>query len=144
EIVDLAQRKNIDLGLETTMQHAWVMGNEALFSAMMMNLVDNAIRYTPIDGTVTVAIGAGHGQVEINVSDNGPGIPAEVRDRVFERFYRNAAPGQEGTGLGLAIVKEIVMAAQGSVTLGAGEQQHGLAVLLQLPSCAAPRPEQQF
>ncbi len=144
EIVDLAQRKNIDLGLETTMQHAWVMGNEALFSAMMMNLVDNAIRYTPIDGTVTVAIGASHGQVEISVSDNGPGIPAEVRDRVFERFFRNAAPGQDGTGLGLAIVKEIVMAAQGSVTLGAGEQQRGLAVLLQLPSCAAPGPEQQF
>ncbi|AMO95808.1 his Kinase A domain protein [Collimonas fungivorans] len=144
EIVDLAQRKNIDLGLETTLQHAWVMGNEALFSAMMMNLVDNAIRYTPVDGTVTVAIGAGHGQVEISVSDNGPGIPAEVRDRVFERFFRNAAPGQDGTGLGLAIVKEIVMAAQGSVTLGAGEQQRGLAVLLQLPSCAAPGPEQQF
>jgi len=144
EIVDLAQRKNIDLGLETTVQHAWVMGNEALFNAMMMNLVDNAIRYTPVDGKVTVAIAASDGQVEIRVSDNGPGIPAEVRDRVFERFFRNAAPGQDGTGLGLAIVKEIVIAAQGTVTLGVGEQQRGLAVLLQLPACAAPGPEQHF
>ncbi|SFA77314.1 two-component system, OmpR family, sensor histidine kinase TctE [Collimonas sp. OK607] len=136
DIVDLAQRKNIDLGLETKMQHAWVMGNEALFTAMMMNLVDNAIRYTPVNGKVTVAIAAGHEQVDISVSDNGPGIPAEVRNRVFERFFRNAAPGQEGTGLGLAIVKEIVIAAQGTVTLAAGDQQRGLAVLVQLPALA--------
>jgi two-component system sensor histidine kinase TctE len=142
EIVDLAQRKNIDLGLETKIQHAWVMGNEALFTAMMMNLVDNAIRYTPVNGKVTVAIAASHEQVDITVSDNGPGIPAEVRNRVFERFFRNAAPGQDGTGLGLAIVKEIVIAAQGTVTLAAGEQQRGLAVLLQLPAIATAPDEE--
>jgi two-component system sensor histidine kinase TctE len=130
EIVDLAQRKNIDLGLET------------LFTAMMMNLVDNAIRYTPVNGKVTVAIAASHEQVDITVSDNGPGIPAEVRNRVFERFFRNAAPGQDGTGLGLAIVKEIVIAAQGTVTLAAGEQQRGLAVLLQLPAIATAPDEE--
>lgn len=138
EIVDLAQRKNIDLGLDTANEHAWAMGNEALFNAMMMNLVDNAIRYTPAHGKVTVSIAAGPEQIAISISDNGPGIPAEVRDRVFERFFRNAAPGQEGTGLGLAIVKEIVIAAQGTVTLAASGQQSGLTVLVRLPACAAP------
>jgi two-component system sensor histidine kinase TctE len=136
EIVDLAQRKNIDLGLDTANEHAWAMGNEALFNAMMMNLVDNAIRYTPAHGKVTVSIAAGPEQTVISVSDNGPGIPAEVRDRVFERFFRNAAPGQEGTGLGLAIVKEIVLAAQGTITLAASGQQSGLTVLVRLPACA--------
>ncbi|MEO6919309.1 MAG: sensor histidine kinase [Collimonas sp.] len=140
DIVDLAQRKNIDLGLDTGIEHAWAMGNEALFNAMMMNLVDNAIRYTPAHGKVTVAISAGPEQLEISVSDNGPGIPAEVRDRVFERFFRNAAPGQEGTGLGLAIVREIVIAAQGTVMLAASGPRHGLTVLLHLPVCAAPAP----
>ena len=138
EIVDLAQRKNIDLGLDTANEHAWAMGNEALFNAMMMNLVDNAIRYTPAHGKVTVSIAAGPEQTVVSVSDNGPGIPAEVRDRVFERFFRNAAPGQEGTGLGLAIVKEIVLAAQGTITLTASGQRSGLTVLVRLPACSGP------
>lgn len=143
DIVDLAQRKNIDLGIERRVPHAWVIGNEGLFTAMIMNLVDNAIRYTARNGKVTVGVGikpainaaVNPAQIEIMVTDNGPGIPAEIRDRVFERFYRNAAPGQHGTGLGLAIVKEIVLAAQGTVTLGAGPQNAGLTVLVQLPAC---------
>ncbi|MFC5474076.1 sensor histidine kinase N-terminal domain-containing protein [Paraherbaspirillum soli] len=135
EIVGLAQRKNIDLGLEAKIPHARALGNEALFTAMIMNLVDNAIRYTPANGKVTVAVAVSQGQVEITVSDDGPGIPAEVRGRVFERFFRNAAPGQEGTGLGLAIVKEIVLAAQGTVTLGPGANNRGLIILVQLPLC---------
>ena len=135
EIVDLAQRKNIDLGFDTDIAQAWAMGNEALFSAMLMNLVDNAIRYTPANGKVTVTLALNDGWIDLSVSDDGPGIPAEVRDRVFERFFRNAAPGQEGTGLGLAIVKEIVLAAQGTVTLGSGERQRGLTVTVRLPAC---------
>lgn len=145
DIVDLAQRKNIDLGIDRRAPHAWVIGNEGLFTAMIMNLVDNAIRYTARNGKVTVGVSikpaihtaVNPAQIEIVVTDNGPGIPAEVRDRVFERFYRNAPPGQHGTGLGLAIVKEIVLAAQGTVTLGAGPQNVGLTVLVQLPACDA-------
>jgi two-component system sensor histidine kinase TctE len=142
EIVDLAQRKNIDLGFDTAIEQAWVMGNQALLSAMLMNLVDNAIRYTPANGKVTVTLACDGGWIELTVGDNGPGIPAEVRDRVFERFFRNAAAGQAGTGLGLAIVKEIVIAAQGTVTLDSsargGEQARGLTVTVRLPSCQPP------
>ncbi|PUA16619.1 sensor histidine kinase [Glaciimonas sp. PCH181] len=146
DIVNLAQRKNIDLGIERQTPEALVIGNEALFTAMIMNLVDNAIRYTPRNGKVTVSINVNAAPntainntglkvpfVEVIVADNGPGIPAEIRSRVFERFYRHAAPGQHGTGLGLAIVKEIVLAAQGAVTLGIGPQNIGLMVLVQLP-----------
>lgn len=143
DIVPLAQRKNIDLGMENKNIQVQVMGNEALFSAMIMNLVDNAIRYTPQNGKVTVSLtvnmsAASHiimkgPLAQIIVADNGPSIPLEIRNRVFERFYRNAAPGQHGTGLGLAIVKEIVLAAQGVVTLESGPKNIGLAVLVQLP-----------
>ena len=152
DIVNLAQRKNIDLGIERQTTEARVIGNEALFTAMIMNLVDNAIRYTPTNGKVTVSINVNTAPdtslnsttvkmpfVAIVVADNGPGIPAEIRSRVFERFYRNAAPGQHGTGLGLAIVKEIVLAAQGTVTLGAGPQNIGLIVLVQLPLASATK-----
>ncbi|MGS0743173.1 sensor histidine kinase [Glaciimonas sp. GG7] len=149
DIVNLAQRKNIDLGMECQTPHAWAIGNTALFTAMIMNLVDNAIRYTPPNGKVTVSVSMTSTSnahlntvikpplIDIMVIDNGPGIPAEIRHRVFERFYRNAAPGQHGTGLGLAIVKEIVAAAHGSVTLMTGPQNIGVTALVQLPACAA-------
>ena len=139
ELVSLAQRKQIDLGMETRINAAWVMGSEALFSGMLMNLIDNALRYTPEHGKVTLTVASDNGQeVIISVADNGPGIPLEVRERVFERFYRHALPDQPGAGLGLAIVKEIVQAAQGRISLGVVEQGSGLMVTLVLPVCAAP------
>ncbi|GAB3630410.1 histidine kinase [Pandoraea terrae] len=133
ELVALAQRRNIDLGFECDAPHVWVSGNVELFHAMVMNLVDNAIRYIPDGGRVTVSITQDTAHSRLSVIDNGPGIHAEARQRVFERFYRNAAPGQEGTGLGLAIVKEIVTASQGTVTLGPDAQGQGLTVCVTLP-----------
>ena len=143
EVVSLAQRKHIDLGMEATIDEAWAMGSQALFSGMLMNLIDNALRYTPEHGKVTVGVamedtGGDKSEVVITVADNGPGIPAEARERVFERFYRNAAPDQHGAGLGMAIVKEIVQASQGTITLGTDRNGKGLTVTLRLPSCKAP------
>jgi two-component system sensor histidine kinase TctE len=139
ELVSLAQRKHIDLGLETGINSAWVMGSQALFSGMLMNLIDNALRYTPEHGKVTVTVALDAQQhILVSVADNGPGIPAEARERVFERFYRNAAPDQHGAGLGMAIVKEIVQSAQGRITLGTDQNDKGLTVTLRLPACAAP------
>jgi two-component system phosphate regulon sensor histidine kinase PhoR len=83
------------------------------------NLVDNAIKYGSPQGTVTVGgQKAGDGQIEIYVQDDGPGIPPEALDRVFERFYRvDKARSREqgGTGLGLSIVKHIVQNHGGKV-----------------------------
>ncbi|WP_249277678.1 MULTISPECIES: sensor histidine kinase [unclassified Pandoraea] len=133
ELVALAQRRNIDLGFESAHTHVWVAGNGGLFHAMVMNLVDNAIRYIHEGGRVTVAIDSADHVAHLRVIDDGPGIHAEARQRVFERFYRNAPPGQPGTGLGLAIVKEIVAASHGTVTLSPGEDGRGLIVTVSLP-----------
>lgn len=139
ELAGLADRKHIDLGLETELDAAWVNGNETQLAGMLMNLIDNALRYTPDGGRVTVSLYRGHApdgdeaQIVTTITDNGPGIPAEVRDRVFERFYRNAAPDQLGSGLGLAIVREIVQASYGSVMLSAPEHDHGLVATVRLP-----------
>lgn len=137
ELVALAQRRNIDLGFESAHEHAWVTGNGELFHAMVMNLVDNAIRYIHEGGRVTVAIDSADNVAQLSVIDNGPGIHAEARQRVFERFYRNAPPGQPGTGLGLAIVKEIVAASHGTVTLAPGDDGRGLIVTVSLPLAPA-------
>jgi two-component system phosphate regulon sensor histidine kinase PhoR len=86
---------------------------------VLANLIDNAIKYGRADGTVTLRGRAmGGARVEISVSDDGPGIPAEARERIFERFYRvDKARSREqgGTGLGLAIVKNVVQAHGGEV-----------------------------
>ncbi|MFJ3058324.1 sensor histidine kinase N-terminal domain-containing protein [Herbaspirillum sp. NPDC087042] len=134
ELAGLALKKGIDLGMETTLANAMVNGNEAQLAGMLMNLIDNALRYTPEGGKVTVGLEKKRGQVIVRVSDNGPGIPAEVRERVFERFYRNAAPDQPGSGLGLAIVREIVQASQGSIVLDVPGEGSGLVATVTLPA----------
>jgi two-component system sensor histidine kinase TctE len=75
---------------------------------MLNNLIDNALRYTPGGGAVTVRIETDAGQAVLTVEDTGPGIPEPDRELVFERFHRVLGTNVDGSGLGLAIVKEIV------------------------------------
>jgi len=96
---------------------------------VFVNLLDNAIKYGRANGRVVVRGRAVDGQVELCIADDGPGIPTEARDRIFERFYRvDRARSREtgGTGLGLAIVKHIVQSHGGKVWVesapGAGAQ----------------------
>jgi two-component system sensor histidine kinase TctE len=104
--LDAALAKNIDLGFEisaaTTAGFPWML-QEAL-----SNLIDNAIRYTPAGGIITVRSGMSDNQAYIEVEDSGPGIPDEHLKHVFERFYRIPGSSGHGCGLGLAIVNEIV------------------------------------
>lgn len=95
-----------------------VEGDEKLLKQVAINLLDNAIKYTPEGGTVTVEAVKSPDEVEIIVSDTGVGIPAQHLERVFERFYRvdkGRARNTGGTGLGLAIVKHIVDKHKGSI-----------------------------
>jgi two-component system sensor histidine kinase SenX3 len=95
-----------------------VAGSEADLALLVHNLLDNAIRYTPPGGVVSVSLGAVGGFAELTVADTGVGIPAVDLDRVFERFYRvDAARSRQtgGTGLGLSIVRGIVEALGGTV-----------------------------
>jgi two-component system sensor histidine kinase TctE len=101
-----ALAKDIDLGFEHAGQAATVLGNAFLLREMIDNLVDNAIKYTPRGGSVTVRVRHGNDWV-LEVEDSGIGIAAEDRSRIFERFYRVVEAGEEGSGLGLAIVREI-------------------------------------
>ncbi|TIS20820.1 sensor histidine kinase [Mesorhizobium sp.] len=129
-----AVERNIDLGLEEA-GPVPVIGDGTMLREMIVNLVDNALRYTPAGGTVTVQLAAIGREGVLTVTDTGPGIPAEEREQVFERFYRIAGAAEEGSGLGLAIVREVVENAGGSVALG-GAAGSGLEVRLPL---AAPQ-----
>ena len=106
-----AATKGLTLRMETGGGIAVVSGDAALLRQAITNLVDNAIKYTPSGGTVTVGLTVRGGQAIINVTDNGIGIAPDDQVRLFEKFYRvkrRDTIGIQGTGLGLAIVKSIV------------------------------------
>ena len=111
------QEKNIKLvtDISDTMQEIRV--NPIRIRQMLDNLVGNAIKYTPQNGTVKIHMSTQNDQVIFKVEDNGPGIQPEEQGKVFDKFYRaSTAPDNvEGTGLGLAIVKSIVDSHQGRV-----------------------------
>lgn len=101
-----AMRKGIDLGFAGSGRSLPLRGSEAALRDLIDNLVDNAIRYTPAGGHITVRTGYDSG-AWLQVEDSGPGIPPAERSRVFDRFYRVAGSAQPGSGLGLAIVREV-------------------------------------
>ncbi|MEM5340749.1 sensor histidine kinase [Paraburkholderia azotifigens] len=136
DLIVAAQRRAIDLGADVADGDAdkvYVEGSANLLHALVANLVDNAIRYTQEGGQVTALCKRDGEHVVFQVVDNGPGIPAEARAHVFERFYRGTAP-VEGTGLGLSIVREIAHLHHGTVALGQGADSTGLVVSVQLPA----------
>lgn len=126
-----AIERDIDLGLEEN-GPVTVVSDGTMLREMIVNLVDNALRYSKPGGSVTVRLAASDGEAELTVSDTGPGIPPEERKHVFERFYRIAGATEEGSGLGLAIVREVVENAGGSVTLS-DAATGGLKVEVRLP-----------
>lgn len=107
--VDTAIEEGIDLGFEGPDSPVMVRGQSILLGEAVNNLIDNAIRYTPSPGRITVSISIQRRQVILAVEDSGPGIPVEERERVFDRFYRVLGSKAEGSGLGLAIVREIAV-----------------------------------
>ena len=106
DVAQMAHAKHIELLLEAS-PTCLVSGDAAQLALLLRNLLDNAIRYTPEAGRVSVAIQQGLG-VELQIRDSGPGIPAAERERVLQRFYRIPGSGMEGSGLGLSIVQRIV------------------------------------
>jgi signal transduction histidine kinase len=114
---DLALARNIDLGLEAAAQ-VEILGDREALRTLVRNLVDNAVRYTPPEGSVQVRTRADRNEALLEIVDTGPGIPPEDRERVFDRFYRRATAQESGTGLGLAIVKAIADRHGAKVVLG--------------------------
>jgi two-component system OmpR family sensor kinase len=125
-----AENKGVDLGVMPYTNGAAprILGDESSLRIMLGNLVDNATRYTQVNGRVDVSVGvAEDGSPLLRVADNGPGIPEEDRGRVFDRFYRREGTGQSGSGLGLFIARTIADQHEADILLGqTGE--HGLTV----------------
>ncbi|HEX9721025.1 MAG TPA: ATP-binding protein [Ramlibacter sp.] len=128
--LDAATAKRIDLGLDA--QAAQAMGHEWLLRELLGNLVDNAVKYTPEGGTVTIRCGPGDGSAFLEVEDDGPGLAPDERLRVLERFYRVRGTQGEGNGLGLAIADEIARVHHSQLELQPGTGGKGLRVSLLL------------
>lgn len=126
EIAYSAIEKNVDLSLncgkldpktELPIDKFEMLGNNIMLSILLRNLIDNAIRYTPEKGSVSVVISRSEDNTKIilNVIDTGPGIPEEIRIRIFDRFFRKLGNKESGTGLGLSIVKQILRLHKASI-----------------------------
>lgn len=135
----LGEDKNIKITCAAA-NDVWVEGDRARMKQVVVNLLDNAIKYTSPGGTVGLNVGARDGKAVLEVSDNGMGIPGESLPRVFERFYRvDEARSRElgGAGLGLSIVKSICTAHHGRVE-AASTPGKGSVFRVELPLTSAP------
>jgi len=132
-----ALERRHDLGFEGPPpgKRCIVRGDALLLREMLSNLVDNALRYSPHGGAITVSIDrdSGTGSYTLAVSDTGPGIPLDERERVFEPFYRCADVVAPGTGLGLAIVRTIALAHGATISLAPASGTQGLRVVIGFP-----------
>ena len=117
-----------------------LLGHEAALRMAVTNLLDNALRYTPAGGEAELAVRADDGSWRVEVADSGPGLPADERGRVFDRFYRGRNSKAPGSGLGLAIVREVARLHGGSTLIGDGLGGRGLTVGFRLPAAPAAGP----
>jgi two-component system sensor histidine kinase TctE len=128
---DRALQSNIDLGADVA--PIAILADPSLLDDLLSNLVDNALKYTPPGGTVTVSAGERNGRAYLAVEDTGPGIPEGERERVRQRFYRLPNSPGHGSGLGLAIVNEIAHLYDAILSIGPGRNGAGTRVSLQFP-----------
>jgi two-component system sensor histidine kinase TctE len=126
-----AHAQKIDLGF--ILERAVILGDLLLLPELFDNLIDNALRYTPAGGSITVQTGSDQGVPYLSVEDTGPGIPAEERSKVLERFYRVAGTPGEGSGLGLAIVQEVVDRHHGVLEINARDRSGGTRIRVTFP-----------
>jgi two-component system sensor histidine kinase TctE len=116
EWVPEALRRNVDLGFEGMDCAVLINGDAHRLRELINNLIDNAVRYSQDMGSVTVRVVLGE-QRQLSISDDGPRIPVEERERIFQRFHRLLGSHADGSGLGLAIVSEIAALHKAHITL---------------------------
>ena len=132
DIAPSAVKKEIVMELIATDEAYMLEGNATSLSIMIRNLVDNAVKYTHSGGSVTIRLQQDDKQISFHVQDNGPGVPSDLRTRIFERFFRVIGSQETGSGLGLSIVKQIVDIHQGKIHL-IDEPAPGLHIVIELP-----------
>jgi two-component system sensor histidine kinase QseC len=113
-----------------------VRGERDKLTTLARNLLDNAVRYGPEGSSVGAELASRDGGVTLAVSDEGPGIAPELRERVFESYYRVPGSAAEGSGLGLAIVREIAAQHGATVEILDGESGRGTRVVVTFPASA--------
>ncbi|USX29305.1 HAMP domain-containing histidine kinase [Oxalobacteraceae bacterium OTU3CINTB1] len=129
--VDQATGKGIDIGFD--LRPVEINGDRFLLRDLIDNVIDNAIRYTPTGGTVTVACRADEGGGVLTVEDSGPGIPAAKRGQVFSRYVR-LDDKTHGSGLGLAIVRDIAIVHGATLSIGDAAGGHGALFTVRFPN----------
>jgi two-component system sensor histidine kinase QseC len=131
-----AQERGVALQLDCAPQAAdfAVRGERHKLLSLLTNLIDNAVRYGPAGGHVDVALRRDGDGATFAVTDEGPGIPAELRERVFESYYRVPGAGGAGSGLGLAIAKEIAQAHGARIAVEDGPGGRGARVTVRFPA----------
>ena len=134
DLLPLAESRHIDLGVEGS-EDAQVQASETDLVTVARNLLDNAIRYTPLGGRSDLSVSTEKHCAVLTVADSGPGIALEERERIFDPFYRTPGSGPVGSGLGLAIVLAVVQRLNGHITLEFADAQQGcgLRVSVHLP-----------
>ena len=128
----LAHAKEIVMLLKEG-QATYVLGDEVQLELLLRNLLDNAIRYTPVGGRVSMKVSNNNG-IHFQVCDSGPGIPEAEREQVLQRFYRITGTGEDGSGLGLSIVRRIAELHGAHIQFGDNEAGQGLVVQVVWPS----------
>jgi heavy metal sensor kinase len=113
----LAEEKRQSLTIERSADPAVAVGDRLVLRQALINLVDNAIKFSPVAGTVRILVATTPGGAIFEVADSGPGIAGDVRARIFDRFYRGEGAETDGTGLGLSIARGAVEANGGKLTL---------------------------
>jgi two-component system OmpR family sensor kinase len=144
----IAQHAQVELRLQSTALPQ-IQGDGDRLAQVFTNLVDNAIKFTPPGGAVTLSSNAAEDLVLISIEDDGPGIPPGERERIFERFYQTDKSRRgdrtRGAGLGLAIAREIIQAHGGSISIhdprGSNSSAHGSVFVVKIP-LAWPRVSQ--
>jgi two-component system sensor histidine kinase QseC len=128
----LGRGREIEVRLDAQHSPAIVKGEGSILHALVRNLVENAVRHAPEHGAVRVRIASGMGQIRLDVEDSGPGVPPELRGRIFDRHFR--APGSSGGagGLGLSIAKRVVELHGGRIEAGESVDLGGLRVSIWL------------
>lgn len=136
-----AESCGIELQCERCPQEWWINADRAQIRVVFTNIVDNAIKYTPSGGRVTVSSQAGSSLAKVRVADNGIGIPADNLPNIFDRFFRvkgKATRGITGSGLGLSLVKKVVEAHRGYIDVESGPDR-GTTFIVSLPLVEPPQ-----
>lgn len=131
-LAPLASERRIELEFYAE-DEIWITGVRERLMSLIDNLIENAVKYSPEGGRVEVELRSLEKSTQLRVSDAGPGIPVELRERVFDRFFRDPNQMQSGSGLGLAIVKAVAQQHNSSISLNTSAEG-GLMVTVDFPN----------